>query len=431
MISKTYKDLIQEFHYFKEESKLDSNSKERINRLEKILTSTMDYYSTIDNKYIEDVKNSLITKINSNLNACIINKKRILSEMDNYSLNFGNIKLDEMEYRINEYNNLLKELDKLYIEILIDETNYNNQDIINLYNECIDSINNNKDNTDFLGSSLHNYSNDNYQIKLISKLYSYISNKEFISTFSYIIKLKNSIADDRKNITKLNFIKKNKKYIELYDSMSNSSSLDLNYIIEKSYVCDDLKSKLNDREKNKLLRKKVFNIFYTRILKNLDNEEKDIDKRHKEYKKKENYLSKLSCYFKKNEISMDEIINSIWLDSDMIDNKINNYKNDIKEKELLLEDSINKLSNEDRELYDNHYISIENIITSLCNKPSNMINIYILYILSNIDNIISNNKKECYNDYKTNNIVAEYKNKCTNRIIEIDSHNSIQKIKTR
>ena len=189
MINKTLKELKQEFHYFKTESKLDSNSIERINRLEHVLTTSLEYYSSIDNKYILAAKKELLNKINSNLKVCMINKNRILSEMDTDRLDFGNTKLDAFERRIEEYNIFLNNLDKLYTDTLASETNYNQQDMTNLYNDCVTSINSKKENIKFLGKKLDEYSASSNQNKLISKLYSYISDKEFIisNAFSFFI----------------------------------------------------------------------------------------------------------------------------------------------------------------------------------------------------------------------------------------------------
>ena len=134
-------------------------------------------------------------------------------------------------------------------------------------------------------------------------------------------------------------------------------------------------------------------------------------------------------YFSKNGFKVEELLNYLWIDNDMLDTKIINYKNDIQEKELLLVDYINGLSDRDRDLYFNYYDTIENIITTLCNNYSNMVNIYILYILSDLNNIIKNNKEICYDDCKTNDIVSKYVSDCNNKMIEIDTNKSIQKLK--
>lgn len=422
-MNKSYQEILEEFHYFKNDTSLDKEVKEKVDRMQKILISICTYYSLLDNKYIKDVIDDLSNKINSKINEYTDDSNKILYKMKNYSFDFGNKTYDEINHKIIEYKKLLSNLFYIYIDVLSKECNYNFVDTIRLYNDCVNEINSNN-NINFLDKNLHEYTNTNIQKDLISKLYSYISNKDFVNNFTNIVRLKNEIDQYAKLISKLKFVKNNRKFIELYVTVKESSSKDLDYIIDKSSICDSLKEKLLDRKQNKILSKRIFDIFYSKTINRLDIEEGYIDKRHIEYIKKEEYLSKLSSYFMKNGFNSEEILNYLWLDNEMIDSKINEYNNKIEQYELLLNSYIDKLSDDDKELYNNHYSTIENIISNICSNPSNMINIYILYLINNIDDIINFNKLNCYDDYKANSIVGKYKQYCNSLIADINLYKS-------
>lgn len=445
MDRRTYKGILEELNFYKNESNLDDKDKEKANRMIKILESTCKFDSIIHNKYINNALNSLKLTIETKINSLNDRKNEIVSKSNNYSFDFGSKEIEEINYKIKNYLNLLNELEYLYICELEKDTSYNENDALNIYNECVESIKSQRNEPiKFYGRELAEYTflNDKTvpkffeyisDIEIVSKIYNYITaDSENLDITTNIVNIGCDIDLYLKKISRLNFVKNNIKYIDLYNRLQESTKKDINYIIEKSTICDTYKEKMSNRNKNRILKRKAFDFFYSSTLNSIQTLESRIDKRYFEQLKKEKQLDKYRKYFEKNNFNENDIINCAWLDIDTINSEINKYNRLIEDKNVILQTYIDELNKDNNEFF-NNYETVKNIILYICNNNSNKLSIYIMYLINNMIEIIDSNvKKDNYDDYMTNDVIRNFKETVNKKIIEIDSYGKEKvKIKTR
>ena len=441
---KSYKEILEELEYYKNDSNLNEKDKDKVSKMIDILKSTGDFNSILHNKYIDDAFDSLKNSIIIRIDKCNERKKEILLKNKNYIFDFGSKEIDEINSKMHKYTNLLNELEYLYIRELEKVTSYDDNNSFNLYNECIKSINSQKNSSiKFYGNELKEYVNidssntsklSDYlsNIDIISKIYNYIT-KNNLDIITNIVNIGSDIDNYVEKINKLLFIRNNMKNIEIYNRLQESSKKDINYIIEKSTTCDQYKLKLSNRDKRLLLKNRAFDIFYKSTVKNIKKIENSIDKRYSEQLRKDNQLSKYRKYFEKNNFSESDIINCAWIDIDTINSEIDKYNSIIDEKNMLLQEYIDKLSIDSNNEFYNDYETVKNIILYICNNDSNKLSIYIMYLINNMIEIIDpKTKKDIYNDYMANDVIRKFKEVVNQQIKEIDNYGNYKiKIKTR